>query len=125
MANAKSLIADDDRNMVELLRLYIEKEGYSLLHVVFEENCENGRSAELNQVLPLGTDLFMWFKDARTANNDFLLKYTIGNIRDLVDAGYEDMANAFVSAANMYDKQHNNYYDHKDDIDPLDPDFEA
>lgn len=29
MANAKILIADDDRNIVELLRLYIEKEGYS------------------------------------------------------------------------------------------------
>ena len=29
MATAKILIADDDRNIVELLRLYIEKEGYS------------------------------------------------------------------------------------------------
>lgn len=29
MANAKILIADDDRNIVELLRLYIEKEGYT------------------------------------------------------------------------------------------------
>ncbi len=29
MANTKILIADDDRNIVELLRLYIEKEGYS------------------------------------------------------------------------------------------------
>lgn len=31
MANAKILIADDDRNIVELLRLYIEKEGYTTI----------------------------------------------------------------------------------------------
>ncbi len=31
MANAKILIADDDKNIVELLRLYIEKEGYSTI----------------------------------------------------------------------------------------------
>lgn len=31
MATAKILIADDDRNIVELLRLYIEKEGYSTI----------------------------------------------------------------------------------------------
>ena len=29
MANAKILIADDDKNIVELVRLYIEKEGYT------------------------------------------------------------------------------------------------
>lgn len=31
MANTKILIADDDRNIVELLRLYIEKEGFSTI----------------------------------------------------------------------------------------------
>ncbi len=31
MPNAKILIADDDRNIVELLRLYLEKEGYSAI----------------------------------------------------------------------------------------------
>lgn len=31
MANTKILIADDDRNIIELLRLYIEKEGYSTI----------------------------------------------------------------------------------------------
>ena len=31
MANTKILIADDDRNITELLRLYIEKEGFSTI----------------------------------------------------------------------------------------------
>ncbi len=31
MANTKILIADDDKNIVELLRLYIEKEGFSTI----------------------------------------------------------------------------------------------
>ena len=30
MNSMKILIADDDRNIVELLRLYIEKEGYTI-----------------------------------------------------------------------------------------------
>ncbi|MBQ7123153.1 MAG: response regulator transcription factor [Oscillospiraceae bacterium] len=31
MANAKILVADDDRNICELLRIYLEKEGYSVV----------------------------------------------------------------------------------------------
>ncbi|MBR2639028.1 MAG: response regulator transcription factor [Oscillospiraceae bacterium] len=37
MTNAKILIADDDRNICELLRIYLEKEGYA---VVLAENGE-------------------------------------------------------------------------------------
>ena len=37
MTNAKILVADDDRNICELLRIYLEKEGYA---VVLAENGE-------------------------------------------------------------------------------------
>lgn len=41
MTNAKILIADDDRNICELLRMYLEKEGYA---VVLAENGEEALS---------------------------------------------------------------------------------
>ena len=31
MTNAKILVADDDRNICELLRIYLEKEGYAVV----------------------------------------------------------------------------------------------
>ena len=31
MTNAKILIADDDRNICELLRMYLEKDGFSVV----------------------------------------------------------------------------------------------
>ena len=31
MTNAKILIADDDRNICELLKIYFEKEGYAVV----------------------------------------------------------------------------------------------
>ena len=39
MNSAKILIADDDRNIIELLRLYIEKEGYTTV------TASNGKEA--------------------------------------------------------------------------------
>ena len=32
MANEKTLVVDDDKNICELLRLYLVKEGYNVVH---------------------------------------------------------------------------------------------
>jgi len=52
MNQTKILIADDDRNIVELLRLYIEKEGYQTV------TASNGREAisAFGREKPEGTD---------------------------------------------------------------------
>ena len=58
MANTKILIADDDRNIVELLRLYIEKEGYSTIiaydgkHAVEAFKKENPDLVVLDVMMP-------------------------------------------------------------------------
>ena len=50
MANEKILIVDDDKNICELLRLYLEKEGYD--HLAWPHDGQAGSSRPLPPTSP-------------------------------------------------------------------------